>query len=448
MKNFKFTYLILCLGISWMFTACAESDDYDNVQPVYEELTATKTIEEVFAMADSQLRQFTEDDILEGYISSSDEGGTFYKTVSVQNLEKTRGFSISVDMYNIYSEAEPGRKIYIKLKDLYYSITNGALVIGAEYEGTVGRMRPQDFKKHVSLSEEKVDENDLMSVVDLATLKNDQFINLLVEVEDVQFSEEALGKTYYDPNNVLGSATNHMIKDETGSMIFRTSEFAKFANQVVPSANGKIRGVLTKFNSDYQFMARTIDDIMLTEPYNRPPTNQGGDNLSFESAFVVDFEGYAVDQDAFPELISDYALGDRYWEIKSFGNNKYAQMTSFGANADVKSYLIVPVDYTGSNKISFQTKDGYNNGDVLKVYYTLTDGYQPGELIQTDNFTDITSNFTIATGTASGYADTFTDSGEYTVPSTLTGNGYLIFEYTGSQSVTTTIQVDNITVAE
>lgn len=449
MKNFKFTYLLLCIGISWMFTACAESDDYSNVEPVYEELTATKTIEEVFSMADSQLRQFTEEDVLEGYVSSSDEGGTFYKTISIQNLEKTRGFSISVDMYNIYTEAEPGRKIYIKLQDLYYTIKDGALVIGAEYEGTVGRLRPQDFQKHVAVSAETVSEEDLLSVVNISTLKNNQYINMLVQVEEVQFAAEALGKTFYDSENDFGgNATNHNIEDSSGNMIFRTSSFAKFANQTVPSASGKLRGVLTKFGSTFQFFARTFDDIMLTDPYVHIPTHQGGTDLTYQSAFVVNFEGYNVDQSAFPELINDYIVGGRYWQIKSFSNNKYAQMTSFGANADVKAYLIVPVGFTGSNTISFQTKDGHNNGDVLSVYYALSDSYAPGDLIQTENFTNITDNFTIASGTATGYAQYFTDSGEYTVPSSVTGNGYLVFEYSGSQTVTTTIQVDNITVTE
>ncbi len=449
MKNFRFKYLLACLSVALMFTACAESDDYDNVTTQYEELTATKTIEEVFAMADSQLRQFTEDDILEGYVSSSDAGGTFYKTVSIQNIEKTRGFSITVDMYNIYTEAEPGRKIYVKLKDLYYTLKDGALVIGAEYEGTVGRMRPQDFKKHIQLSAEVVDEEDLLSIVDINTLKNNQYINMLVQVEEVQFAEEALGKTFYDEENDFGgNATNHYIEDSSGRMIFRTSEYAKFANQMVPNASGKLRGVLTKYGSTFQFFARTFDDIMLTEPYNRIPTNVGGDNITFQSAFVVDFEGYTVDQSAFPELINDYAVGGRYWQIKSFNSNKYVQMSSYGAGSDVRSYLIVPVNYTGGNTISFQTKDGYNNGEVLKVYYTLAENYTAGELVQTTNFTDITSSFTLATGSTSGYAQNFTDSGEYTVPSSLTGNGYLVFVYSGTQSVTTTMQIDNITITE
>lgn len=85
-------------------------------------------------------------------MASSDAGGTFYKSVSLQNLEGTKGFSISVDMYNISNDMAPGRKVYIYLKDLYFSIVNGSLVLGDIYEETsVGRLRPQDFyKKSVS----------------------------------------------------------------------------------------------------------------------------------------------------------------------------------------------------------------------------------------------------------------------------------------------------------
>lgn len=46
-------------------------------------------------------------------------------------------------------------------------------------------------------------------------------------------------------------------------MIFRTSEFANFAQQSVPSGSGSVRGILTKFGNDYQFLACTIEDVKL-----------------------------------------------------------------------------------------------------------------------------------------------------------------------------------------
>lgn len=66
-------------------------------------------------------------------------------------------------------------------------------------------------------------------------------------MEDVQFKDEAVGKTFYDSDNVLGGATNHHLIDNLGyEVIFRTSEFANFAQQSVPSGSGSVRGILTE----------------------------------------------------------------------------------------------------------------------------------------------------------------------------------------------------------
>ena len=118
-------------------------------------------------------------------------------------------------------------------------------------------------------------------------------------------------------------------------------------------------------------------------------------------------------------------------------------MTSFGAGPN-KTYLAMPVDFTAANTISFKTKDGYNNGNVLKVYYSTN--YVPGSNMGQATLVDITSNFTIASGTVTGYATSFTNSGSYAIPTTVTGNGFLIFEYSGTSTITTTMQIDDIVV--
>src|SRR5690606_36886138 len=126
------------------------------------------------------------------------------------------------------------------------TLSHSSLVLGDIYQETsVGRMRPKDFYQKVRPSAEVVPEIDLMKTITLADLKNDNYINTLVEIDGVQFDDDAVGKTYYDATNVIGGATNHNIVDASGTMIFRTSEFAKFASRVVLENSGKIRGVLT-----------------------------------------------------------------------------------------------------------------------------------------------------------------------------------------------------------
>ena len=52
--------------------------------------------------------------------------------------------------------------------------------------------------------------------------------------------------------------------------------------------------------------------------------------------------------------------------------------------------------------------------------------------------------FAIAKGTTGGYATNFTNSGDFVIPTDLTGDGFFIFEYSGDGVNSTTIQIDDV----
>src|SRR5690606_33673950 len=100
--------------------------------------------------------------------------------------------------------------------------------------------------------------------VSIAQAKNNNYINKLIRLSEVEFAEA--GSTYYDENNVIGGATNRNIRDLFGStLIFRTGSFATYAGLTIPNKSGEVTGVMTKFNSDFQFVSRDENDINLTE---------------------------------------------------------------------------------------------------------------------------------------------------------------------------------------
>ena len=105
---------------------------------------------------------------------------------------------------------------------------------------------------------------------------------------------------------------------------------------------------------------------------------------------------------------------------------------------------------TAASTFSFKSNVGFWNGKVLNVYYVLATDYTPGGKIDITKMTNITSNFTIPTTPTSGYGTSFTASGNYAIPATVTGNGYFVFEYAGNANafpaVTTTMQLDDIKV--
>lgn len=452
MKTIKNLTLISLLAI---FTGCANSDEY-NAPDLSSEcfnLTATKSVADITNAATSTATQYLDDDIIEAYVTSSDEGGNFYKSISFQSVDGLKGFSMPVDSYNLFNRYEPGRLVYINMKDRYVSTSQSSTIIGSLFNGNVGRISGVEYKDILKRSCTKVDENEIVKTnLTIEAAKNNQYLNMLIEFDNVQFTDASLGKTFYDPSvNSFGGATNHLITDPLGkTIIIRVSEYANFSTSSIPNGNGKIRGVLTKFNSDYQFMVRTINDVNLTDDRLDldffPP--EVGTGIVYDATLNEPFTSYVVNQQNFPKYINDADQGSRYWQAKSFGGNSYLQMSSFGGgNTETnKSLFIVPVNMTAANTLSFKTNDGFNNGAVLKVFYTTN--YVPGSQISTATLVDITSSFTISSGNTSGYGAAFTNSGVYNIPAAITGNGFFVFQYlgNGASGPTTTIQLDDIVI--
>src|SRR5690606_15419748 len=167
------------------------------------------------------------------------------------------GFSIPVDVTSTFIEFETGRKVLIKLDNTYTDKKFGSLRIGALYGDEVGRLSPEQYEEVLHRSCTVVPEEDLVQNITISQALSEARINTLIELQNVQFRAEAVGDTYSDPVKQIGGATNPYIVDESGNeIIFRTSSFANFAGSVVPEGSGTVRGVLTKYNDDYQFMAR------------------------------------------------------------------------------------------------------------------------------------------------------------------------------------------------
>jgi hypothetical protein len=461
MKNLK---LILTVGLFSTLVGCVNGDDYGKPDLSGEciDIAATVSVQDVAALANATAQEYTDADFIEAYVTSSDEGGNFYKSISLVSIDGTKGFTMPVDAYNLYTKFEPGRKVTINMQNRHFHFDSqiASMEIGSLYnndtpdnpsDDIVGRISGVEYENIINRSCTKVNEDDIVKHLTIAQAKDNQYINMLIEFDAVQFTDASIGKNYYDASlNSFGGATNHEITDEFGNkIIVRVSEYATFAGNAVPSLNGKVRGVLTKYNSDFQFMVRTLNDINLTEPRLAidffPPI--GGSALVYDASLNEPFTSYTTNnQQIFPKYINDAAVGSRYWQRKVFSGNTYIQMSSFGGTPEAnRSLFIVPVNMTAASTMAFESKAGFHNGNVLKVYYSTN--YVPGTQITSATLIDITSSFTISPGLPSGYPTNFTPSGVYNIPAGVTGNGFFIFEYVGNGTgITTTMQIDNIVI--
>ena len=468
MKNIFKNSFIVVLSIG-LFSGCV-NDTYDTPKfgdCVNPGLTKTKTIADIYTIAKNPVATppsvipntptYTTDDIIEAYVVSSDEGGNFYKSMYFQAVDGSKGFNLSVDEVNLYAKnLQPGKKVFLKMKGLAYANPTSfgvGLIFGAPptEQYAVDRLPTLEYPKHLIASCDAVSEDAIVRKITLAQVA-DAYLNTLVEIDNVQFTDEAAGGTF-DSNRTDDFDSSIYITDGAKTLTIRTSRFANFAGQKVPTGKGKIRGVLTKYNSTFQIIMRTERDVDMPNPrVDYTPALVGTNSTVFPATVNETFESYvsSPSQTNFPNYINDAAIGSRYWEVKTFSSNKYIQMTSFGSGGANNTYLFVPVNMTTASAFSFRSNMGFWNGAVLKVYYVLAADYTAGGKIDVTKMTNITSNFTIPTTPTSGYGTTFVASGNYAIPATVTGNGYFVFEYAGNANafpaLTTTLQLDNIIV--
>ncbi len=469
-KNLKF--LILAAISMLVINSCVQDDDFSlppincggaeanltlaQLQEMIDQVTPETTVEG----ATEKIIKFDQDYIIEGYIVSSDSTGNFFKTISVQNSisNPTIGIQIEMDRTNLFNNFPLGAKVKVALTGLYAGYDRSLLKIGDAYnsggEVRVGRMADNKIGDHVAITCDPAVNITPVTFPDIASAMESGVINSLIKIENVQFAQT--GITYGDAANqttVNRDLVGATAETNNQTIILRNSGFADFANVIVPEGSGSITAVLSKFNNDWQLFIRDTNDVQFNNPrFGNGGTGEGdgpigGDNAEFEACINEGFNAFDPDDDEFGSYINDAAIGTRYWEVKEFGGNKYIQMSSFNSNDESNTtYFIVPVNFSDADKFSFKTKDGYNNGNVLSIYYS-TD-YTLGGSVANATLTDITSSFNISTGNVNGYGDTFIDSNEFDL-SSISGNGAIIFKYEGSgNGVTTTMQIDDIKVVD
>ncbi|OYQ44879.1 hypothetical protein CHU92_02260 [Flavobacterium cyanobacteriorum] len=443
MKNNFLKPILFSVLTAGIMASCVNDDDYSVINNNCVETTLTANLPVADIPAGSQVAQITQDYIVEAYVTSSDRSGNFFKSISFQTLDGSRGFSVPVDVTSTFINFEPGRKVFIKLNGLYTDTSNGVRIGDIYLDGgqaQVGRLPEAKYRSVLQRSCNSVPENQLVRVLTIPELLNDANLNTLVELQNVQFDDTAIQTTYYDAGNDLGGATNHNLVDAQGrSVIFRTSSFADFAPKNVPSGSGKVRGVLTKFGTTYQFIARYESDVMLTEPRRQSIFSQNFESItSTGNNQFINLPGWTN---------VSMNNGTERWEARIFSNNKYAQMSAFQTNENnVDTRLITPainLDNSTNETLTFGYKTGFANGTALTVWYSTNyNGAGSVAAVNAATWTQlpVTLNVQDTSFASDFYAVTADLSG-------INGNVYISFRYQGSSSgVTTTYQVDNIKV--
>ena len=269
MKRFNY-YLSLMLLL--VFTAAC-SDEFDQppmVIPTAEHhanMTIAEFKEKYWQSTDNYVTQITEDEIIHGWVTSSDESGNIYKYLYIMD-ESGVGMPIAIGQTSLYNNYRIGQEIVILLKDTYVGKYHGLMQMGYPSEtGSGTTFIPQaNWESMIELNGlpalSKIDTlevnlSDFMGKSDAETLKKYQ--GRLIRINGVTFNDANGVNTYSEASKT----TDRLVTDANGvSLTVRNSNYADFRAEILPDGEVDIVGLLGYYNTTWQLSLRDINDVI------------------------------------------------------------------------------------------------------------------------------------------------------------------------------------------
>jgi hypothetical protein len=170
-----------------------------------------------------------------GRVVSTDQFGAFYKNIVVE--DPTGGIAIRVDMENYHRKYFAGDTYKIACNSLTISSYGGQLQLGTANGGYISDPHlPAVFTRGTPIA------GSVPLRLTIGDIKPTHICRWVC-FDGVQFEESG---SWYSPEG------RHIVDREGQRLVVRTSQHARFADEILPSGSGYIEGVLGVFNGTYQ----------------------------------------------------------------------------------------------------------------------------------------------------------------------------------------------------
>ncbi len=378
----------------------------------------------------------SDDLIITGIVVANDKSGNLYKQLFIQ--DSTGGLQVLLDANSLYGTYPVGRRIFIRCKGLCISDYNGTMELGVKAT-VAGSPSVEGIPANVignyviggSINNPVVPIPVTLS--QLGTNMQDRYLGSLIQLDGYEFTQQGVP---FSDTSVYKSTVNRDIKDCNAlTTIIRTSAYANFASNIVPSGNGSIVAIYTTFGTTKQLLIRDTTDVKFN-----------GERCA---VFEESFSGIGANNTTLtlPGWKNIAEVGTVLYQAAIFGSVKCAKISAFGTGASVaSSWLITPaIDLTGlaTPKLAFSTAGGYNVGATTFNVYISTD-YDGGSTPSTATWTLLPA--AIAVAPPSGFGP-FITSGDLDLSAYIGQTIYVGFKYDGGDPTkTTTYELDDVRI--
>ncbi len=222
------------------------------------------------------MKQIEEDLKIKGVVVGNDVQGNIYNEVIID--DGTSAFIICIAQGGIYGYLPVGQEILIDLKGLHIGAYGQQGEIGTPYTSSSGstyvsRMSRFLWNQHFKLIGKADASKVTPTEFDLSRLTDATYLNencgKLMTIKGVEL-QAADGKAVFAPDDgsvtLTANCANRNFKGISSSaLVLRTSTYADFAGNVMPTGKLNVTGIFTRFRNTWQILLRSIDDIQAAQ---------------------------------------------------------------------------------------------------------------------------------------------------------------------------------------
>jgi len=375
--------------------------------------------------ARSYVDTVTDDEVIHGWVVSSDQSGNIYKTLYIVD-ESGAGLAIWVNQKDLYQDYPVGQEIVLPMQGYYVGKYNGLQAIGypqwydmnsvwettympqtiweslAELNGSpdAGRAEVQPVEVTLDEFQGKTDRETLL-----------KYQGRLVRIKGLTFTEANGVTPYSSPSG----STNRIVTDANGTeLVVHNSNYADFQSEVLPVGTVDLVGVLTSYNTGWQLLLRDINDVTVVDPGVPEPVEP----------VTTLTEGF--DQDLPDGWVNVVVAGDKDWHWMYYQNNGYAAMTGYKGTPPIDAWLVTPaldIEHAAYKGLSFRTEvNAYGSKTSQFEVYVLNAADPSAATIK------VKLDPVLATAPATGYSE-WTPSGVIDLSAWADGVYYIGFRY-------------------
>ncbi|MDO4160406.1 MAG: DUF5689 domain-containing protein [Prevotellaceae bacterium] len=280
-KYIKFVIIALFIGLGVM--SCMD-DDWsapDNETAPFGnnnlEETNVITIAELKSMYSSTLdnqndtARITDDIQIKVRVTGNDMGGNIYNEIAV--ADSTGAILICINQSGLFGYLAVGQEILVDLKDLYIGTYGYQAQIGTPYTNSSGRTFPSRMNKTVWQEHFKLIGDPDTSAIEIEEFDVNQMNNStyrkencgkLMVVKGVKLTQATGTNTFAPDDEADGGNGVSRVLNGNSNFVVRTSTYADFAANVMPTETLDIVGIFTRYGNYWQILMRTEDDYQLS----------------------------------------------------------------------------------------------------------------------------------------------------------------------------------------